>query len=250
MTTVYNYRFYCPTELAYIYVWGTSPPSFCPNDHASIDSNTIVIVNTVTEDTRIVKESTNGYYQSEAIAMNIPAGSTGDISSQDFTWPIDIQIWKNDLIALDNQIGDVVSVVINPDTNIGTLTSDANIGQTILNVSPTVTTIAVKGFNVALTDGVTKNELGLITYVDKVNSQITVSTPLTNNFLASAPTYVQISVVIVKNQPILKADTMFFGLKGLKYMEFAATDVMRVYYTNNNGQAKTCHWRLEYYMPY
>lgn len=250
MSTINRYRFFCPTEQTYIYVWNTNPPSFCPNDHALIDSNSLVVVQTISENTTIIKEPTSGYYRSESIVMNIPKGTVGDISTHDFSWPIDIQIWKNDLVTLDNQIGDSVSVVINPDTIIGTLISDASIGQTVINVSPTVVTTAVKGFNAVLTDGLIKNDLGFITSVDTVNSQITFSKPLTNDFSTSTPTYVQINIIIIKNQSILKAETIEYGTKGLKYMTLSANDIMRVYYTNNDGIAKICNWRIEYYIPY
>ncbi len=57
---------------------------------------------------------------------------------------------------------DIVNVVADPEVTIGTLTANANIGETVLNVSSTVTDNAIKGMDVQLTDGVNTEELGRI----------------------------------------------------------------------------------------
>jgi len=51
MTTVNQYRIYCNTEADYVYTWAETEPTVCPTDSAhSIDTDSITIVETVTED--------------------------------------------------------------------------------------------------------------------------------------------------------------------------------------------------------
>lgn len=46
--TVYNYRIWCVTEQAYVYVWSTTEPTTCPNNNGhTIDSSQTTIVNEV-----------------------------------------------------------------------------------------------------------------------------------------------------------------------------------------------------------
>ena len=47
-TTVYKYRIYCNTEAAYVYTWGTSEPTVCPNNNGhSINTSLTSVVETV-----------------------------------------------------------------------------------------------------------------------------------------------------------------------------------------------------------
>ena len=48
MTSIYNYRYYCPTEDTYRSDWGTEPPTNCPTDSAVIDQSTLSIIQTGT----------------------------------------------------------------------------------------------------------------------------------------------------------------------------------------------------------
>jgi hypothetical protein len=63
-TTVNKYRIFCETESAYKTVWGEEVPTLCPSDTAhTIDTDTITIVDTVTQNDVVVKsQTTNSTY--------------------------------------------------------------------------------------------------------------------------------------------------------------------------------------------
>lgn len=248
MSTIYRYRIYCENEQQYVYIWDTVPPTVCPNDATPVNEDKLDIVETLSQNTSIVEEPTFGYFQSQSYVMDIPAGNIGDTTIMDITWPLDVQIWKSDLIPLSNQIGDTIYTIISPNTTVGLLTSDANIGQNIITVSDTVIANVANGFDITLTNGTITENLGQIIHINTSTKQLTMEKTLTQNFLTSTPTYVQFSYIMVKNQVIVNTDTIKYGEKGLKYKLLPANTIMRILYKNNSGSEKKCNWRIEYYM--
>jgi hypothetical protein len=250
MTDVYQYRVYCNTEAAYVYVWGTTGPTVCPNNNThSINTSLTAIVNTVSTNTVVASEdSKDGYFETSHIIMTIPSGTPGNIIPNDVSWPMNVLLWKTIITPTSDMIGDSISVVASPETTIGVLTSPIGIGATgaaVLNVSATVISNIWRGFRVNLFDGVNKNVLGRCTDVNKVNNTITVEIANTNGFAAGA--YVQIGVFVIKEIFITDTAIIDIGTKGFKGKTINAGVKLRVLYTNNSGTAKTLRWRIEMY---
>lgn len=250
MSTVYQYRVYCIEEGKNVNVWATTTPKLCPNNHTdrSIDPNRTTVVSSLSTNTIKAEEPTEGYFQATTVEMNIPSGSPGDVTLIDVSWPMDILIWKTEFNPVSDMMGDKINVIGDPGLSVGALTADASATDTVLNVSNTVTDNVIRGFDVQLTDGSTTEKLGRIVGVDKDNFQITVENALTNNFLASSPTYVQLNVCSVKDFKIDTLNKTQFGEKGFRYKTLPANTVMRLEYTNNNGLPKIWNWRIEYYI--
>ncbi len=55
------------------------------------------------------------------------------------------------------------------------------------------------------------------------------------------------SIYIIKDLYITDTDRIPIGRKGMKGKIVPQGKIIRVYYTNNSGTAKTLRWRPEYY---
>ncbi len=250
MTTVYKYRVHCIAENKAVIVWGTTTPTICPNDHAdrTIDTTKTTILETVSTQTFTVNEPTTGYFQHSTKKLTIPAGTPGDVTSHDFTWPMDILIWKVEFTPLAN-VGDQFDVIINPDNDSGTLTANAIINDTVLNVPAALVNNEdiTKGVEITLDDTTNSQNVGRITAIDKVANTITVANALTFNF-NSGVTTIYANVCFVKERQIYKDDEKIkIGEKGFRGKLLTANTVLRCNYTNNATGAKTLHFDLEYY---
>lgn len=245
-TEVNNYRLYCITESAYVSVWGTVEPTKCPNDSShNIDTNSTVIVQTISTSTVKVEEDSDGYFESENIEINVPAGSPGDITTYDITWPMNVTLWKTLLTPTNDMIGDTLNVLASPETTLGVITSSTSIGSTTIPVNSTVTENIYRGFLVTLDDGVNKNVCGRCINVDKAAGTISFETATTSAYTTGAQ--VKISIYVLKDIRIIDTKTIEIGDKGFKGKNIPAGMIMRIYYTNNSGTAKTFFWRPEIY---
>jgi len=253
MTTLYDFNFLCVTEGKYVDVWGTQQPNplLCPNNSAhTVDPTTVRIVQTVSPQQFTALEASQGYYQAMSVCICVPAGATGAIYTQDISWPADILIWTTTLYTTTDSMDDVFSLISGPDTTIGVLTVAANIGDTTINVSPTVTANVTRGLNLSLFDGTNRNDLGEVTVIDTVNNIITFQTALTNAF--NPNTLVYLNVYTIKNFTIcgtmMSNQGITFGAKGFKGKELPANMILRFVNVNNNGLAKMISFKVEYYI--
>ena len=247
MTTVNKYLVFCIDENDFFPIWSETEPTLCPNDHAdrSIDSARTLILETLDENIVKAEEHTDGYFESEHIRIDIPSGTPGDITEHDVSWIMNIILWKTYLTPTSDMIGDEISVLASPETTIGVLTAPANIGDTVINVNSTVIDNAYRGFLVTIDDTVNKDVVGRLSNIDSGNSQITFETPLSYAYAAGTP--VKISVYVLKNIYISDTNIIDIGAKGFKGKGITAGTILRVYYTNNSGTAKTFRWRAELY---
>jgi hypothetical protein len=248
MTEVNYYKIFCTTDNKFEYVWDVVPPIKCPvNASHTIDTNSIAIVRTVSQNTVMIEEEetpTGGHFRVETIKMSIDANET---KSLDVTWPIPVSILEVVLLPTAGMEGDKVSVGVAPNATIGALGADANSGDTILTVSSTVFLYAELGFYIRLTDGVNTNQCNRIKSIDKVNSQITVETALTNSFSAVTPTYVQMTVYMMKDYEIgLSGVPLELGKSKIGGSYIPAGRVSRITYENTTASAKTFRAAVEY----
>ena len=244
-TEINKYRILCNTENTFVYSWGTTKPTHCPNDPAHTISDLIVIVETISSQNVTINENSDGYFETTHIVMNIPSGATGDVYVQDVTWPMDILLWKTLLTPSTDMLGDVINVLASPETAIGTLTATANIGDSTIVVDSTAIQNIQRGFLVTLDDGVNKNVCGRCTGIDTVNSTISFQTATSHSFSSGTP--VKISVYVLKDIHIVDTNTINMGDKGIKGKTIPAGSILRIQYTNNTALSKTVYWRTEYY---
>lgn len=249
MTTVYHYRYYCPTEDAYRLEWGTTAPTNCPVDSAVIDQSTVSVVQTVTTEEVIVTDGADGWYQSTAISMDVP-GATGTYT-EDTSWPCDIILWTAVIYLDANSTGDSFQIIVAPNTAIGYLTAGCTSSSTTITVSPTVIAFVQRGLELTLNDGVNENQLGRITAIDTNTNTITFETATTNTFSAFTPVYISIYVIrnfITPSSMVGATKLISFAGKGLRGKIIPANTLVRYTYTNNSAVAKNVSIKLEYFM--
>jgi len=247
MSTIYNYRAWCIEEGNYVEQWGDSAPTLCPNNHAdrTLDPNSISITERRADNRFTAEENSIGYFETGQIINEIPSGATGTTYQFDVSWDSDITLWRTVFSSSSNMIGDEIKVVAAPETTVGIVTSPVAISDTVIHVNNTVTDNVIRGFECILLNGLDKHTT-VITNVDSLNNTITIKHPSPYAF-ANNTTVVKISIFIVKYLKIHNTIDIDIGLKGIKGKELKQGTIVRIYYTNNDGQAKTVYWRPEYY---
>lgn len=252
MSTVYKYRIYCDTESAWKYIYGTDAPTTCPTNTAhTVDLDSVAIVQKISPDEVTVKQPTDGLFMTESKEMVIPSGTAGDITVIDELFDIKTILWVTELCASASMVGDSLDVIINPDTEVGALTSTGSISDTVLNVSVNVTGTVTPGMYITITDTnspPTVQDLGKCVAVDGDAGTITLSNALSSEFLSGS--VISVNVYMSKNLHIDAEGSHSFGVKGFQGKELPAGTVLRMLYTNNDTAAKTWYWKYSYYYGY
>jgi hypothetical protein len=138
-------------------------------------------------------------------------------------------------------VGDELSVILDPEKVVGTLTSTANSGTNTIVVSIGDVSNFVIGAEIIV--GVESVGRCL---AKNVNGTITVENILVGTY--SPGTTVKMNVYTIRNFKIDTAGYSYrFGEKGFKGLSIEAGTVLRVLYKNNSGLAKNWNLELEFY---
>ncbi len=215
-----------------------------------IDTAKSRIVRTVEDNVVEILEEVNktgGHFKFESITVSCPANQ---VTTHQISYPYDINVKSARIITAPENRDDVLSWVVAPDTTVGTLTVDASIGATVLDVSQTVVDNIHVGFKVKLVDGVTpttNEDLGYVLNVDKTNLQITVQTATTLAWAAATPTLVQMTVWFVENMVIGPENKIAIGSDTLKSSYLPANTPLYCNYDNKSpSTAKTFYAYIQY----
>lgn len=251
---IHQYQVFCVAENNFFTVYGKEEPTLCPNDHVdrTINSELTSIVETYDINKIKAEENTEGDFTRATVENLIPSGSPGDVTNHDdAVWDENIFLWKTIIYPSADMLGDIINVrgIKNdaPYYNIvGALTAEGTTGTNVLTVSDTVITNVYKGMEIELDNTVIKENVGTVTGIDTVAKTITVKKNLTNTFAPGS--LVRVELVVVKDCRIHSTNwPIEIGGKGMKGKRINAGDIMRVRYTNNDGQAKKLYWDVEYY---
>jgi len=249
-TDVFQYRIYCVQEAAYVYVWGTTAPTLCPNDHAdrTLDATKTTVTNTVSEKHVFATEPYNGYFQATTIPITVPSGDPGDIYTQDVSFPMNITMWTTGFRPQSSMVGDMFCVLVAPNTTVDVVTQTVNIGDTVLHVTGAMcnNTNIVLGNDISITDGTNTNHLDRITELNTANNTITITEPPTVSFAAGS--VMKLNIQLVRDYMIDQStENIEYARKGLRGKTLPANTILRVMYHNNTGTAKTFYFNMEYY---
>jgi hypothetical protein len=246
MTTLYKYKYRCIEEGIDVGSWGKTPPTICINDHVdrTIDLNSIAIVEQFIKQHVTIDENTNGFFETDMIVNDVGVGATGSVSTFDVIWDSNITLWRTVLSCSNEMIGDELKVVAVPETPIGLITNPVSISDTVITVDNDVIANAYRGFECVI-DDTTNKHVTVIKAIDTINNTITLKHASPYAYSASAP--IKIGIFIVKYAKIHNALNIDIGIKGVKGKAIEQGKVVRITYTNNNGQAKKVYWRTEYY---
>lgn len=169
---------------------------------------------------------TNGHFKSYGVSF-VAAGNATTIYN--FSIPYPIALLAGIFLTNGKTSGDTMDFDVAPDTVVGVLTEDASIGDTIINVQPSVVANVDYGFYVKLDDGVNSEE-HLV--VSKTATTLTLHTALINNYSAVTPTYVKMTVKMVENMSIEENGRYILGDSKIGGTHIPANTTMRIRYTN------------------
>ena len=250
-STVYKYRVWCDTDSKWEYVWrdeNEAVPSLCPvNTGHTIDTaKTSIVEQSSTNVVKVQEEEipTGGHFATTTIKIDVDA--TTGWKETDISFPFPIGMLSAEFQTDASMEGDEVECSVSPDTIVGTITSDVAVDDVIVSVSQTVIDNSSVGQFIKLYDGTNTNAMGRIISVDSVNLTITLETPATDVFLASTPTYVQLTVKFVYDYVLGVAGRKVLGDGKIGASHVPANKVIRARYNNISGTAKLFTVQMEY----
>jgi len=179
---------------------------------------------------------TNGHFKAYGFSFTAVAGET---TTFDFSLPYDISLLGGTFITREKAAGDTMDYQVAPDTPVGALTADANIGDTVLNVSPTVVAYLDPGYWVSF-DG----EEMVVASKDLENNTITVASALTADHAAG--TLGLMTVKIIEDMCIEKDSRYTLGDTKIGGSHIPANTTMRIKYTNNGASDEAVRPLIEF----
>lgn len=235
---LYKWKIYCSTDSTYEYIWldeNQAQPTTCPTNTAhTIDTAQTSIVETRTSNNvNIIQEdiATGHNYLWDTKNFVALANQT---TSYTFSYPFNVSVLEAQFISAEENTDDSWSWIIAPNTTIGALTANVEIDDTVINVSPTVTSNIKIGFWVNLFDGVNTEELGRVLEIDGSAGTITVENASTQAFSAISPTYVRINIYFMKDAVFGHPWLTVYGEGKIKSSYVPANTLVEVKYTNNS----------------
>ena len=250
MATLYKYALTCSDESVTKHVWrseGDPVPTKCPDDTShTIVSSSIRIVDKRENNKVVVQEEevpTGGNFRIESVTFDIPAGQT---HAENKSWNYNVSVLDVFYVSTSDHVGDNIEIIVAPDTTIGVITANVDIGDTVINVSQTVIDYTMVGYNINLNDGVNNDNLGPVTSIDKDNLTITCTNPTTNAFSAVSPTYVVQNIYMLRDFEIGPPFHIPIGDGKIGGSSIPAGTVVRVNYTNNGIVTKRFVPYIEY----
>ena len=233
---------------------------------ATLPSDDIITLNTIvanhtgepiTEETQIVQasiltehikyiesgETTQDLYAAESLIIDVSSNDTK--KTVDFTWSYLISLMSGTLGISEDMIGDSLCIEIAPNTLIGAFTQNVNLGDTSLNVSPTVLDYVKRGFYIGkYGDMDSGSEMSQVLSIDTENGRINLTSPSIST--ATAGNYCAMSAKLIPNLYIHSLDKIEIGKQIPTGQRITAGTPVRVCYSNNNNVAKKISFFVEY----
>jgi hypothetical protein len=224
------------------------PPTVGPNGEA-IDTAQSRVVDYRSDNSVKIQEMgtvTGQRYQVKHIKV---IAQPNTMTTVDTSLPYDINLIAVKNVFTPEMTGDVISWLLAPNTICGVITSNVSIGDTVINVSPTVIANIDESwrFRIASSSNPAVYEnLGHVVSIDHTNGTLTVDTPATQTH--SAGDYVQMTAVYTESLEICNANYVLeMGLEIPRVAYIPANAAVRCEYTNNSSTAKTFYCYYSFY---
>jgi hypothetical protein len=251
-TSVNQYRLTCLVENTYVWTWrdnSEGAPTLCPNDHATRSNITdVIVVGAVQSNTVVATQPTEGIFYAKTYSWNLPGNAPGEVSTFTLSWSNSIQVWELVIESLAANVGDTVTICVAPATTIGTLTAPVSSGTVLPVQQATVTNNNVfVGGTIVLNDTVNnvQQEVGYLVSKDQNNFQLNVDTAVAHSFPTG--TLVQQYLYMIRDLPLLRAESIFIGKKGFAGKAIPANVPVQLTVTNVSGAAKKLYIYSEIY---
>ncbi len=243
-----KWRVYCNTEGLFTYGWleeGKPEPTKCFNDTShTVNPDSINITDTINSNyIQIAQEDvkTGGFFKAEGDTFSVPPNQ---VYTKDLSWKYPINVLSA-YINCDNQTGDIVDVIVNPDTLIGITPQSVEVGQSEIPVAPETLPYLTIGFDFILQNGIDYNNLGEIWKIDTENNKVYTTGVSTVSFGQGS---------LIKTQ-IKKIKNMILGANAgyqtstiiVKASYLSPGSIVRIVYDNNSLlETKQVVYRIEY----
>lgn len=251
---IIQWKIFCDTEQIYTYGYldYLTPPEGCFNNNTHVCSQLPIPLDKIyNNNTRVQEEKieTGGNFKVKTLECNIPAGVTGTTYEFDNSFPHPISMVNVFFNTYEHNNCDVLNVDIAPDTLIGVITQDYDVGVTSLcsmTVTDTVIENSMIGGYLSIDNGITSASAGNIINIDKDNFTIDLIDP-EQNISFPAGSMVKLTVKMMEDYH-LEAGTnrVLLGSVKIGASYVPANTIGRIKYTNNNGLAKRFIFGLEY----
>lgn len=245
-----NYSITCLTEgLRILSAYSYTVPTTCPhNTNHVIDPSQTTVFNTITAKQVAIEHGDPAIATDNFMALGFPfqAITAGPNVNTTISYTILFNVLPRLITFMpnNNNVGDYFSIYADPNTTIGTITANANLGDTSVVVSNTAILVVYQGYLITITDGVNTNICGQCLTVNTTNNTITFQTALTHNFSAGA--YIQITVPRVISLPIANTNNFLIGINNLRSTVVPPGTVIVMIYTNTSNTTKTFSFVMEY----
>jgi len=205
-----------------------------------LPENVIQQVKIAVEQPKYIEEGnvTQELFCAESLIIDISSGDTTKVV--DFSWPFHIALKSGTIYASDEMIGDEMSVKIAPDTIIGVITSSIAVGDTSVNVSPTVIQNIKYGQYAGLPH--LGKELGRVITVG--TDYLEFESPF--DVSANAGSYIGMCAKIIPYLYFNNTRSIEIGKTVTTANRIPKNTIVRVEYKNNNGLAKKLSFFVEY----
>ena len=246
--TVKKYNCFCLTEQSYVTVWSDKIPTVCPNNNSHlIDENNIGILDVMNTQSVFIQgkaydqELIQGMYMYHGNIVNI---GTALETIQDVEFKVASSVLGLSFMSSECHRGDYMDIIINPDTTIGVITATVNPGDTEIQVDANVLKYLKIGWYIALDNGTTYDNLGMVININVVEGKVTFNKPCQNTY-APWITPVKINIYIVKDYGITEPYRYKVGYGSSAGKDVTAGTVFRMVYHNNSGIAKVLNYQYE-----
>lgn len=248
MVPVYKYRIWCDTDNKWEYVWAESEPTKCPTNTAhDVDINKTSVVDNVIEDTVTVREEdvpTGGHYQ--ASSYSVPVASGTGVTTKDISFPHPVCMLAAEWTNTINMQGDEIEFIVAPNTIVGAMASGVASGVSVLPVQQSVIDNMKVGYCADLYSASGVMDCGRVIAVNDNDNTITLENPTNQSFSAAWPTYVRMSVHMVRPSPLAGGGRVQLGESKIGGSYIPANTVLRTKYNNKSGLPKDLIFFLEY----
>lgn len=251
MDVMKKWQVYCFTESNVQETWRFTQPECCPNNtNHVIDHDTIkcleskMVSNPQIQNMFISAKSwqnTNGYYMMQGYNFLI---TESNYSHFDLILPTKRCVYGLKMNINDSNVGDKVSIKVNPNTVCGYITSDVNIGESNIPVSSTVVQNVIPGFYVNFGTYSNVTDEAMVLNVDVENNNILLDRGITNDLTVGS--LVMANVYIIKDYVIGVP-----GIQEVGYGTFAGKVLeqntnIHLCYNNVTGGSKSFSYNSEY----
>lgn len=236
-----KWRVFCNTETKWTEKWlepGEVPiECFVNNEHEIAPNSFQKIDETSINNSKIIEEEipTGGFFRSQGFVITTPSGQTNTL---DVSWKYPVGVLTSKIQTDSTDIGNMVDAIVGPNTIVGILTTDAAVGDTVLNVNSTVTANAHLGLEILINGEIVGEVISIET------DTITITEPLAKAYANGSFVGGQKRIIKAFNLGYLQGCDIGNSKIGATYVPTGV--ITRIIYRNNLQEEKALKFNVEY----